>query len=211
MNQYWSPLSWDKLFNVSILYIISEKRLLRSMSGRCVIGDSGNSKHTLVTALSLWYSAGVYRRHSVYVWVLGAVGDYIHPAAGCPRGEGGNVIYTLIMPAPPNTPPDRCNILDISTSFFPSNSHFPFHSHPSASILPCAVPSPMLIFTLLIMNTEQQRCRVQPWSRQRAHACVQNVPNRTPPLAPASRLSLQTPTTTPSKRILFFSCLYSFI
>lgn len=119
MNQYWSPLGWDKLFNASILYIISEKRLLRSMSGRCVIGNSGNSKHTLVTALSLWYSAGVYRRHSVYVWVLGAVGDYIHPAAGCPRGEGGNVIYTLIMPAPLNTPPDRCNILDISTSFFP--------------------------------------------------------------------------------------------
>lgn len=34
------------------------------------------------------------------------------------RGQGESVIYTLIMPAPSNTPPDSCTILDVSSSFF---------------------------------------------------------------------------------------------
>lgn len=70
------------------------------------------STHTL--SIILLVSTG----GAVCVWVLGTAGDYIHPAAGSPRGEGGNVIYTLITRAPLNTPPDRCNILDISSSFF---------------------------------------------------------------------------------------------
>lgn len=59
------------------------------------------------------------------VWVLATVGDYIHPTAGSPRGEGGNVIYTLIMPAPLNTPPNRCNILDFYSPF-PLHSFLPW-------------------------------------------------------------------------------------
>lgn len=108
------------------------------------------STHTL--SIILLVSTG----GAVCVWVLGTAGDYIHPAAGSPRGEGGNVIYTLITRAPLNTPPDRCNILDISSSFF--TPLFSLYSLPSASI-PHTTPSPMLIFALLVMNTEQWRCR----------------------------------------------------
>lgn len=74
------------------------------------------------------------------VWALRAVGDYIHLAAR--GGEGGNVIYTLIMPAPLNTPLDKCNILAISSSLsLPLFSFIPFpvsqspvHPEPSAHI-----------------------------------------------------------------------------
>lgn len=59
---------------------------------------------------------------AVCVWAFAAVGDYIHPAVDTPRGQGENVIYALIMPAPPNTPSDRCNIFDISSSFIYSPS-----------------------------------------------------------------------------------------
>lgn len=87
---------------------------------------------------------------AVCVWVLGTVGDYIHPAVGSLRGEGGNVIYTLIMPAPLNTPADGCNILDIS-SFFLLTLSPSFRSLPSIP----DIPGPMLIFALLMMHTEQ--------------------------------------------------------
>lgn len=123
---------------------------------------------------------------AVCVWVFGAVGDYIHPAAGSPRGEGGNVIYTLIMPAPLNTPPDRCNILDISSSFLlPISPSFPFFR-----LDPPYIPSPMPIFALLIMNTEQLRCRGAPVIWACEHVCVQNVQNRSTTYAPPLSLSL---------------------
>lgn len=69
---------------------------------------------------------------------LTAVGAYIHSAASSPKG-GENVIYTLIMPAPLNTPLARCNILDISTSLsLPLSSSFSaFHINPHTSWAPC--------------------------------------------------------------------------
>lgn len=69
---------------------------------------------------------------------LTAVVTYIHPAASSPKG-GENVIYTLIMPAPLNTPLARCNILDISTFFLlPLSPSFPsFHINPHTSWAPC--------------------------------------------------------------------------
>lgn len=91
------------------------------------------------------------------------------PAA---RGEkGGNAIYTLIMPAPLNTCLDRCNILDISSSFF-SYSSSPLHSFPSF-LIPRTIRSPMPIFALHIMNTEQQRRRAAAviCARQHVYVC----------------------------------------
>lgn len=119
------------------------------------------------------------------VWILCAVGDYIHPAPGSPRGERGNVIYTLVMSAPLNTPPDRCNILDISSSFFTP-------SFPSFRLNPIYTPSPMLIFALLIMNTEQLRCRgaAVVCVCEHFHVCVQNGQNRSASLALSMSLSL---------------------
>lgn len=130
------------------------------------------STHTL--SIILLVSTG----GAVCVWVLGTAGDYIHPAAGSPRGEGGNVIYTLITRAPLNTPPDRCNILDISSSFF-TPLFFPLF--PSFRLNPPYNPElPMLIFALLVMNTEQWRCRGAAVLCVCSRVCVQNVQSRTP-------------------------------
>lgn len=77
------------------------------------------------------------------------------------------------MPAPLNTPPDRCNILDISSSSFIELPFFPsFSSFLSASI-PHRIPSLMLIFALLIMNTEQRRrCCDQAYMWTRSRMCA---------------------------------------
>lgn len=121
-----------------------------------------------------WHSNQIFcwcRYDSVMcVWVLCAVGDYFHPAAGSSGGEGGNVIYTLIMPAPLNTPLDKCNILDISSSLL--HPHSPLF--PSFCLNPPYVLSPLLIFALLIMDAEQCRCR----GAAVIWVCVQNVQNR---------------------------------
>ena len=158
---------------VSIFYIISGKDWLES---RCGI-DKQLETSVTINIHTLWHSYPLFCPCLACVWVLGGVDDHIHPAAGSPRGEGGNVIYTLIMPAPLNTPLDRCNILDISSSFlFPLSPSFPsFHLDPTY------IPSPMLIFALLIMNTEQCRHRGAAviCVCERVHVCVQNEQNRT--------------------------------
>lgn len=168
------------------------------------------NKHTL------WHPSNillVFTGSAVRVWVLGAVGDYIHPAAGSPRGKGGNVIYTLIMPAPLNTPPDRSNVLDISSSFLlplsPSFLSFCLDSP--------YIPNPMLIFALLAMNTEQWSCRGAAviCVREHVHVCVQNVHNRRTTLTLPLLLSLfllPSPQSSPIKTYpLSISFHYSFV
>lgn len=78
------------------------------------------------------------------------------------------------MPAPLNTPLDRCNILDIASShLLPLSLLFP-----SLCLNPPYIPSPLLIFALLIMDTEQRRSRGAAVIWTCEHVCAQNVQNR---------------------------------
>lgn len=136
-----SPListQFEQMSHVSISDIISVKMRRENW---CRI-DTWLETPVTRNINTLWQSNAVlcyYARDcGLRLCGLTAVGAYIHPAASSPKG-GENVIYTLIMPAPLNTPLARCNILDISTSLpLPLSPSFsPFHINPHTSWAPC--------------------------------------------------------------------------
>lgn len=130
------PLSWSSCYSPSILYEANEVALETGCFTRptkSLLISSQLTQMSYVSIFAQWnrlwswcriniwlapsmkiniqtlwqsieYSAGVYRRSSMCVnaWCLGR--SY---SSSSPKGEGGEVIYTLIMPAPLNTPPDR--------------------------------------------------------------------------------------------------------